>query len=142
LKTQVEVARNVGVRPSEPWIERDAVISAAFEAAGRLSPSAPLDETNITARTFTAGMPASQTLMIAQITNYEPVSVERFRQLATSEENRLLQAFVSDSLVKAMSLEALVERLEVEGLRPGRDDDAGSGTTPDQSRAPAPAAKS
>jgi hypothetical protein len=142
LKTQVEVARNVGVRPSEPWIERDAVISAAFEAAGRLSPSAPLDETNISARTFTAGMPASQTLMIAQITNYEPVSVERFRQLATSEENRLLQAFVSDSLVKAMSLEALVERLEVEGLRPGRDDDAGSGTTPDQNRAPAPAAKS
>ncbi len=139
LKTQVELARNVGVKPSEPWIERDAVITAAFEAAARLDPRVPLDETNITARTFSAGMPTSQTLMIAQITNYEPVSTERFRQLATGEENRLLQDFVMDQVIKAMSLEALVERLNVTGVSAKGDteDNAGSSAEPKPDAVPA-----
>lgn len=126
VRKNASVSRAGGVQPAEPGVDDPAFIDAVFDVARTIDPRQPLDPKD-PALTFSVTLPTRFALVIAQITEFRPLTIEDYRRLAAQARDGLVVREMQARIEEPFTLAALGKRY---GLEVGRH--------ADEKEAPAP----
>ena len=127
VKNDVRVSRQRGASPSETGVTDEAFTEAVMARAELIDPTQPIETTDATARTFAVATPTRQGVVVTQITQFSPLTVDRLRtELAArpgTPGNQGYEAFSVRSFTDAkvagqqfIGIDAVIKRLKVKGL--------------------------
>jgi len=127
IKNDVRVSRQRGASPSETGVTDEAFTEAVMVRAELIDPTQAIETTDATARTFAVAAPSRQGIIVAQITQFSPLTVDRLRsELAArpgTPGNQGYEAFSVRSFADAraagqqfIGLDAVTKRLKVKGM--------------------------
>src|SRR5690606_6591390 len=74
---------------TSPQLNSEAFRTAVMELAEQLDPGQPVDSVDPAQRTVAVGVDHSLGLAVAQITAWQPLSLERFRVMGRNVANRM-----------------------------------------------------
>lgn len=115
--------------------------NAVIDAASSIPATAKMDESNVDARTIAKPVPAIRSVVVAQITHREPVTVEALRTLSQTQVIRFMFQERMRTLQKdgTFSVDAVSKRLDFVNKEPGRrKESAEEATDAGTESAPAP----
>ncbi len=115
-KSNVRVSREGGVQPAEAGITSQARADAVMDRAQALDPTVPLGQSTSLQRTLATAAPAKLSVVVAQINEFRPLTVERFRATAAGQSGQLVARSVSEAKDAFLSHERLIRRRNVQGL--------------------------
>lgn len=96
--------------------------NAVIDAASSIPATTKMDESNVDARTIAKPVPAIRSVVVAQITHREPVTVEALRTLSQTQVIRFMFQERMRTLQKdsTFSVDAVSKRLDFVNKEPGR----------------------
>jgi hypothetical protein len=115
-KSNVRVSREGGVQPAEAGITSQAMADAVMDRAQALDPTVPLGQSTALQRTLATAAPAKLSVVVAQINEFRPLTVERFRASAAGQAGQLVARSVSEAKDPFLAHDRLMRRLNVQGL--------------------------
>lgn len=134
---QISINRSRVVSFLAQQLNDEGFRNAVMDAAGSIPPTAKLDETNVDARTIAKPIPAIQSVVVAQIVQREPVTIEVLRTLRPNEVITLILRERMRTLEadKTFSVDAVTKRLDFvdkeASRRKPKDQKAADGSKPE-----------
>lgn len=113
VRQDVYVARAMRDQLFEPGMADDAVIEAIMARAQQIDHTQPVD-TKDPKLTFSVPVPKSFAVAIVQITGFDPLTQERYRQVAARARNVKIITDVGDAIDEPFTLPALARHFAVE----------------------------
>lgn len=122
IKSDVRVSRERGALPAEPQVTGKPFVDAVMAKAERIDPTRTIGETDDLIRTLGVDAPARAGIVIAQITEFSPLTLDRLRaQLASGGYERMTQTAFTEpgpsfkdpqaAFMQLISLDAVAQRL-------------------------------
>ncbi len=122
VKNDVRVSRLRGASPSEAQITDKPFVEAVMAKAELIDPTRPIRETDDITRTLSTQAPARAGIVIAQITEFSPLTLDRLRaELAGGGYERMSQTAFSEpgpsfkdaqaAFMQLISVESVAKRL-------------------------------
>nr|HRJ50826.1 hypothetical protein [Phycisphaerales bacterium] len=113
---------------SDPRLKDEVMRAAVWSRAESIDPLRPITQISAEQRTFRVELPRHLALAVCQISGFEPLTIERYRQfgeqLARGEQVRELSKTINSNSAGPFSIPALTERLGFRMVRRDREDDS------------------
>jgi len=119
IKSSVRVSRANGAQPAEAGVTSDALTEAVMNSAAKIDPTVPFSDGDAIGRTIDVPAPAKLGVVIAQIVEFDPLSLEAFRQQVKSGQDSLVGKSITkdvEGFRDAFALKRLLTQLKVTGL--------------------------
>lgn len=111
------VSEFAGISPNDPKANAPDVVKIAMDTARKIDPSQKVDALTAPERTFFIAPAGRLTVMLGQVTEFRPLALEDFRQLAPTIASGLRSREAEAVMRTESSNEYLVKRLGVTDLK-------------------------
>jgi len=122
IKVDVRISRGGGARPAEAGVTEKTLVEAVMSKAEQLDATKPLELADAIAKSVGVAAPAKLSVVIAEITQFSPLTIEQLRGNQTQLSRLATESFTDTrkAFEQFVSSEALIKRLSVTGLGNGK----------------------